>query len=347
MLESVGITELEERVYRAVLERPGYRVDELAEVTHLVVRQLRRSLRSLEAKGLVVRSATKDPRFTASSPDVALEGLIMQRQEQLHRIRLEAAAMTETFTSAKEETSQVQLVEVVIGRPAIAQRYVQLQRTARREMIGFDKPPYVTPPSEQRLVELKNLRRGVAYRAIYGQKGLESSGQLELIQELVEAGEEARTLASVPLKLVVADGRLGLIPLNMDDAPTRDEAALLLHASPLLDAIRMLFETLWERATPIRLLNRGRGSAAVKRPELDSKDERVLLLLAAGFMDQAIAHQLGVTVRTVERRVRRLMDLLEAQTRFQAGLQAAERGWLGESFAARRKSGSTTARDMT
>ena len=54
----------------------------------------------------------------------------------------------------------------------------------------------------------------------------------------------------------------------------------------------------------------------------------ILTLLAAGASDATIARQSGISQRTVERRVRALMDQLGAGTRFQAGVQAARRGWL-------------------
>ena len=62
----------------------------------------------------------------------------------------------------------------------------------------------------------------------------------------------------------------------------------------------------------------------------DDGDQRRMLLglLAAGLTDEAIGRQLGWHPRTVQRHVRRLMTELGAQTRFQAGLQAARRGWL-------------------
>ena len=50
-------------------------------------------------------------------------------------------------------------------------------------------------------------------------------------------------------------------------------------------------------------------------------------LLASGRKDEAIARQLGVSGRTLRRRIAEVQDQLGATSRFQAGLQAARRGW--------------------
>jgi DNA-binding NarL/FixJ family response regulator len=50
--------------------------------------------------------------------------------------------------------------------------------------------------------------------------------------------------------------------------------------------------------------------------------------LLAALTDQAVANQLGLSMRTVQRWVRALMDLVAAESRLQLGFQAARRGWL-------------------
>lgn len=56
-------------------------------------------------------------------------------------------------------------------------------------------------------------------------------------------------------------------------------------------------------------------------------DREIVLLLAAGATDETIARRLGISARTVQRRVQALMTTLGVRTRFQAGVQAALRNW--------------------
>ena len=94
-------------------------------------------------------------------------------------------------------------------------------------------------------------------------------------------------------------------------------------------SLTVLFETLWRLSVPLHRPEPELGSRPdqrVDQPVL--RDRQVLMMLAGGATDETIARQLGVSSRTVERRVRALLDRLGAETRFQAGVQAARRGWL-------------------
>ena len=63
-------------------------------------------------------------------------------------------------------------------------------------------------------------------------------------------------------------------------------------------------------------------------PGPDEVDLQVLSLLIAGASDARVAKQLDVSLRTVQRRVRSLMDATRATTRIQLGWAASERGWV-------------------
>ncbi len=58
-------------------------------------------------------------------------------------------------------------------------------------------------------------------------------------------------------------------------------------------------------------------------------DELALLrLLSRGLTDEVVAQRLGLTGRTLRRRLRSAMDKLGASSRFEAGFRLAHSGWL-------------------
>ncbi|WP_254552721.1 response regulator transcription factor [Kitasatospora sp. MMS16-BH015] len=85
-----------------------------------------------------------------------------------------------------------------------------------------------------------------------------------------------------------------------------------------------LFEQTWQDATELDAPAAGTpDGGGISPAELE-----LLKMIAAGSTDQAAANRLGISLRTVRRRMEELMNRLEATSRFEAGLKAAKRGWL-------------------
>ena len=61
--------------------------------------------------------------------------------------------------------------------------------------------------------------------------------------------------------------------------------------------------------------------------QLTVLDQRILALLDAGLTDRALGNHLGLSQRTVQRRVRHLMEPAGVDTRFRLGVEASRRGW--------------------
>ncbi|MFF4035412.1 hypothetical protein ACFYZ2_37695 [Streptomyces sviceus] len=62
--------------------------------------------------------------------------------------------------------------------------------------------------------------------------------------------------------------------------------------------------------------------------EITPLSREVLRQLSRGVKDEVAARELGMALRTYRRAVARLMELLHADSRFQAGYLAAQRHWL-------------------
>ncbi|MGH2710522.1 MAG: helix-turn-helix transcriptional regulator [Actinomycetota bacterium] len=325
VLSSLGVTELEERVYRALLtlEAPSPAV--VAEVVGASQEGAHEACVSLERKGLVSRSGAEATPFMPAPPDVAIEVLILRKQEELEQVRLEAAQLTEAFRESRDRRSVADLLEVITGREAVADRFIQLQSAAKEEVMLFDVPPYAVPWQSNLEPENDLLRRGVHSLVVYDTKVLEEPGALDYLRRLGSAGEEARFFQKLPMKLFIVDRKVGLIPYAVGEEGIA--GGIVLYSSSLLEALVMFFHTVWERASPLPLAEtKVPDRSATHEP--DDLDRALLVLMAAGMKDQAIARQLSLGLRTVERRVSEIMHRLRTQTRFQAAYEAVRQGWL-------------------
>jgi predicted transcriptional regulator len=319
-LQAAGISDLDERLYRALLRNRRVTLSQLTAATGTSPALARRGLDRLETMGLVSRQG-RPTRFVPAAPDMAVEALILRRQEELERCRMVAATLLAEYREADRPTGG--LVEVIVGREATFQRYRQLLTTARREVLMFDKPPYIGPVDNP--LEVDVLSRGVAWKAVYAPEALELPERLAQLRVWQEAGEQARVCAQVPLKLVMVDRALALLPVTADSESEREEhTAIFVHPCSLLTTLGMLFDMLWEQSLPLRW----KGPLTASDTGLDEIDHTVLQLLTAGFKDQAIARNLNVSLRTVRRRLSNLMAAHGLTSRFQLGQLAVQRGWV-------------------
>ena len=319
-LRAVGISDVDEQLYRALLHNPRATLSQLTAATDCSPVLARRGLDRLETMGLVSRQG-QPARFLPAAPDMAVEALILRRQEELERCRMAAAALLAEYRDAGQSAGE--LVEVIVGREATFQRYRQLLITARGEVLMFDKPPYIGPAGNP--LEVDVLSRGVTWKAVYAPEALEMPERMAQLRVWQEAGEQARVCNHVPLKLVMVDRALALLPLTADsETESEEHTAILVHPCSLLTTLGMLFDMLWEQSLPLRWT----GPLTASDTGLDEIDRTVLQLLTAGFKDQAIARNLEVSLRTVRRRLSNLMAAHGLTSRFQLGQLAVRRGWV-------------------
>lgn len=321
-LAPVGLDPFDEEVYRALLTcadaTPAVLAAQLAQPETRVDRAFGR----LRALGLVTRMSGRRRRYTAVDPEAALEALVRERSGELDQVRSSALVLSSIFHAVRRQEGGGSTVELLNGPEEQGRWFVRLQHQVRSEMMVLDRPPYVLAAVNP--VEPVRLDSGVRWRAIYAPEALEIPGAMDEIADLTRRGEQGRVLPGLPMKLAIADRRIALLTLSMD---VEHAQGLVVRESTLLDALIELFELYWARATPLGSPS-GSAVADVAPGDLPDDDRQLIQLLAAGLTDNAIARQLGLSTRTMRRRTRKLFDDLEATNRFQAGIQAARRGWL-------------------
>ncbi|WOX21418.1 helix-turn-helix domain-containing protein [Streptomyces solicathayae] len=322
MLSDVlGLTPEEADTYRTLVSVASATPAELAELVGrnslLVVRILVR----LEGQGLAARSVGDTTRFVASPPAAALRALLVQRQHELKLAELELDSLDEIYRAATLGRGVAEVVDVIHGTEAIRERVGHIQLGARKEIMNLVKAPFFSPGS---MTDSAVMERGVRYRVILERSMLdEGAPSFDEISRARAAGEDVRIADTLPLKLFVVDGELAVVPLLGSTRSVR-AGALLVRESSLLDALIALFESAWEKATPF-VTSAGASPSA---PVLDDLGTQILSLLLTGLTEQAIATQLQTSTRTVQRRIRQLMDTAKVRNRMQLGFHAARQGWL-------------------
>ena len=324
MLDVLGLDDSEELAYRALVEVPSDDATGLAGRLGCHPVEAARALVALETLGLAARSSSGTDRYVASPPSVALAALAVQREEELRRAQREIESLAEVYRGTDTERSVSDVVDVVRGAKAVGQRFAQLQMSAREEVLGFVKAEIAVVPPEENVEEDAAVTRGVRYRVVIERSSFDRPGFFAAASDSLQAGEEVRVVQELPMRLLIVDRRIALVPLLSGAGGSI--GALIVHSSGMLDALLALFDRVWRDGMPLVLGTDGMAEGPSDGlPELDS---RILGLLLAGLTDQAVANQLNLSMRTVQRRVRALMDMVSADTRLQLGFHAARRGWI-------------------
>ncbi|MFI7293853.1 helix-turn-helix domain-containing protein [Streptomyces sp. NPDC050121] len=321
MLGAMGLDDTHESAYRALVSVGASDVPDLARRLTLGEHDTERALRRLERHGLAAQSSGRPGRWVAAPPGVALGALLTQQRHELEKAELAAALLAEEYRAAGAEPAVHDLVEVVTGAAAVAQRFLQIQLGASEEVCALVTGTPVAVTGGEDDAEERAAARGARYRVVLERAVLDQPHGMTELTAALGRDEQVRVVDEVPTKLVVADRSLALVPLTGRSA---EPAALVVHASGLLELLCGLFESVWREALPLRLGTAGVVEQAPAAP--DAVDLEILSLLLAGMTDASVAKQLDLGLRTVQRRVKGLMELAGVTTRLQLGWHAYERG---------------------
>lgn len=314
---AVGVSADDERLYQAILNQPDAGTAGWTLLTGTPAAQVHEGCDRLLALGLL-QPPDSVGGLRAVDPRVAIRALIRRRETESELLAAGAQELSTAYEAGLLREYPERLLDVVSGEGANAARLEELYARAEHEVCVFDTPPYLAPRIPQLDLQSDVLRRGITFRTVYAARVLEDPEILRYAWQMVELGEQARVLPQVPVKLLVVDGRTALLPLTASSAG--GYCAVMVRHSAVTEALQRLFDLSWQQASPL-----GRADPG---GELTEGERALVTLLTAGLKDEAIARHLGVSLRTLRRRVSDLQERLGATSRFQLGMRASQRGWV-------------------
>lgn len=271
-----------------------------------------------------VSSASPDPpNFVPAPPEMALQGILRKRQQQLladcERL-MDGHRRLSRIDHVRPQAEEVRhrLVEVVTDREEITRLSHALVNIARDDWMSLENSRLETPMDEATsYTPPPAFENSLRFRSIYETTVMENAIGARTIEDAMSHGEEARLLPRVGMKMKLADESVAMLPLT----PTGMEGAMVIRSAVIARALREYFEMLWERAMPV-------GTQQASTTGLPPVEERILPLLAQGLTDEAIAKRLNISLPTVQRRLVNLKKRLTVDTRVAIVVAAMRRGWI-------------------
>lgn len=162
------------------------------------------------------------------------------------------------------------------------------------------------------------LARGLTIRKLYSPAALADEEQRLHLFDLRSVGAQVRIAAAgLPRETIISDRKAMILAGPV----VRGEREFTATTSAILvEGVYAMFEAAWQGAKPLE------DYLTQDVPHIDAEGRALLRMLTTGLTDEAAARRMGISLRTYRRRVAEMMRLLEAESRFQAGVRAGELG---------------------
>lgn len=322
VLTSLGLTRESERLYYQVAPTAGHTLEGVASLLQVSRVVLLRDLAPLLDLGLVRLDGER-----LAIPVMASVVADLVRGEATRAAviadRLDALSWAVPHLVAantRPDDSELSEVRPLDGELSSGGNPLEMLgkmlRTSRGDMLWL-RPDAWSMPRESAVSSMlaEAMASGRKSRAIYPVRAVNEAP--DALRTRARLGEQIRVISELPTRMFILGDSHAVLPEPLGFA---DEPRVHIRQRSVVAALTMWFEALWATATPVPTFDTGEA-----RPDL----RRFLLeQLVAGAQDEVIARKLGISLRTVRRRIAALMTELGVDTRFQAGVEAVRRGWI-------------------
>jgi hypothetical protein len=313
-------------VYKYLIAHPDWQPTRACADTGLATELLANALDVLASLHLVRPSVDPNRAWDPVSPQSALAELLADeeaelslRQVRASKMHGEVSRLIPSYQEARRADQSDEPVELIQDMNAVSQLLVDWSQRAQQEVRvahpGGGLSEYEMKQSFAR--DMHVLNRGVPIRVLLQHAVRSHPPTRHYVSMVTPAGAKFRTVAAVPGTLIIFDRQVAFAQPSCG----RHTGVAMIRHSAVIEFVLVLFEFLWVDGMCL-------GDETGEQVD-DGRDvlwQAILDQLAAGAKDDAIAHRLGLSVRTCRRHIAAMMKRLDADSRFQAGVQACQRG---------------------
>lgn len=314
-------------LYRYAVGHPGWTKAQASEALGYTLRDIDAAMEELSQRRLVSPQAAELDSFVAISPDVALADLVDADERAVQDLkarissrRRELSSLVPTYLEARKDVASSSSVEILEDPHLIHRVLIDYGRDVSEKVLIAQPGQGSTADVQEENIrkDLDLLRLGVRRKTLYDISTRDHVPTRKAVAAIAAAGGEFGALPYVPLRMLIFDRKLALVARQLNH---EDKAALVIRDPNLIHIFTRLFDFAWELSEPFLVAERATSP-------LNSTQHAILQGLASGLSDEVIARRLDINVRTCRRHIAWMLETLDAESRFQAGMKARDAGWL-------------------
>ncbi|WP_155368987.1 helix-turn-helix transcriptional regulator [Catellatospora vulcania] len=318
-----GVSPHADLVYRTLITFGPWSVDSISRSLEMRSRQVRTALDELSGLGaaaperaVAAGARAGDDRLWSGRAPAHVLSLLHDRHHRaaLARERAHQRLIRVSYPSLVADPARIPAggARPLEGLERTMERIAAVSATERHENLAMNPEPSFNAAQIKQAapLERQTLARGVTVLSL----GVPASAEDESDwhdEEMRSHGLYYRELPEVPGKLLIIDRATAFIRL---DPANRARGMWEITEPGVVAELVSLFLEQWARATePGRFWNPPAG--------LSPRESTVVVMLAMGYTDTAIASKLDISVRTIAYTLSALMDRYDVTNRFQLGLR--------------------------
>jgi DNA-binding CsgD family transcriptional regulator len=316
-------------LYSTAQDRCSWDPEDVAEEMTCSPLEAEQAVECLKQMNLLIPAPLHPSGYQAVRPSSALSRLMsMEReltegwmQERAHR-QEQILSLLRDFPLNTGPRSDA-TIDVLPNGPAVndfIEEHTLEARLQEQAMHPGGIPP-VELVDEMIHRDIAALKRGVRLEAIYAHHLVGVPHLHEYLTEVTHHGADVRVAPAVPLRMIIIDDDLAILPMDPRDT-TR--GAFAIRSRQVIGVLQAVFRFHWACAAPLETVSEQYEVSQLLSPS----EKMVIHMMAMGAKDEAIARQLGISTRTLSRKISQMLDRLSVQTRFQAAVKLARAGVL-------------------
>ncbi|MFG2875426.1 LuxR family transcriptional regulator [Streptomyces sp. NPDC048337] len=323
------VDEFAVRVYEHALGRRAVTPEALVRELNAPRRRVDEAVRVLRGLRLVKDAAGRRGELVAVDTEAAQVELLVPLEQAIHDNRRRLAGVKgqlhsfmEAFNSNRRDRPRGESVVVTDDPEEIRLRLLEAAQQCTGEILLM-QPCVAREHTELRHAHpliLEALRRGVRTRALYPHTARGDAATRARVRVLTEAGGEVRTSREIHGRFLAFDRKVAFVPADAADA---EAGVAIVYEPSVATFLGTIHDLVWQSAFRLE------AGAVGYADTLDDLRSTILELLASGIKDEVVARRIGMSDRSFRRHVAAIMQDLAAESRFQAGVRAAQAGLVG------------------
>jgi hypothetical protein len=175
--------------------------------------------------------------------------LLVKKEKDFEELQKDLAKI---YSRNINKSSTLDYIQVLKDINQIRNKWIELQKNTRFELLAFNKAPYSIQYNKNALYQEKMLKKKINERGIFEFGSYNSDEErkefIRVVKLYADLGEECKVIKELPMKLVIIDEKITMLALNDPVSMKPSITTMIIDHPSFALAQKEVFESYWTKA---------------------------------------------------------------------------------------------------